>query len=224
MKCYHCKKEDIVDNLIQKNITEKSKKHFHLECYDKYLFEKNKCPICKKKMITNQPYKITDDKYYHLECYEEKLIKTKEQEDWQTLYEYVKVKILGYNSNMSLSKTQMFKLRSLREGKLIVKGDKMQGNGYSYKDIHLSFILCKGDIDKAIREKEFRNENEKFNYIIAIIRNRINDIILNKQKIVDSRQNVERHNDYLEKNYVKTNEYIKKTNLNDKLENLIKNW
>ena len=226
-KCYFCKEEMENNDIDEQFISEKSKKCFHLSsrCYHKYLFEKNKCPICKKKITINSQYKIDNNKYYHVECWLEKEKVEKERESWEKLYNYVKSNVLKYQDNMSLSKTQIFDLKNLREGKLIRKGDKFEGQGYSYEDILLCFILSKNDIEKAISDKTFQNENKKFKYIIAIIRNRINDIIIIKERNIKSNKNVQEKSEQISNDYYCYNSnYNKKSTINKDMEDLIENW
>ena len=52
----------------------------------------------------------------------------------------------------------------------------MVNKGYSYKVILFTFKFKKRDILAAIQGKTFNDEKHKFNYIMVIVNNSINDI------------------------------------------------
>lgn len=220
MKCYYCK------NIIEKNnsifypITEKTNKYFHKneECYNKYLFEKqNKCYFCKKKIVFESDYILKDSRYFHKNCYEDYKIKEKENNDWNELYYYVKEKILKYPKEISLSKTQIFSLKELREGRLLVNGSKQEYQGYTYQDIYITFVLNEHIILNSLQGKNFKNENQKFKYIIAIIRDKINDVVIKRLEIKEQSNKIKN----IKFNEKVSNIYIKKTNFNNKLLDLL---
>ena len=117
----------------------------------------------------------------------------KEKEDWDKLYEYVKVEILKYDKNQSLSKMTILKLKGLSQGKCIANNNIENKANYSYEIILYTFKICKAKIDSAIQQKDFRDENSKIAYIIAIINNNINDVysrIINANKSQIKTENI----------------------------------
>lgn len=222
MKCHYCKMIIDKNDLIFCPITEKTSKYFHKDkkCYDKFIFEKeNKCCSCKKKIVFGSDYVFENNKYYHKQCYIDNMNKIKEQEEWNKLYIYVKEKILKYHKEISLSKTQMFALKELREGKLLVNGTKQEYQGYTYQDIYITFVLNQHIIFNSLQGKTFKNENMKFKYIIAIIRNNINDIVLKRLE----RENHNEKINNIEFEIKIENTYSKKSTYNEKLFNLLDN-
>lgn len=178
-RCYYCKEYIDENNLVKYQIGEKSYRKFHKEnkCYEKYLFEKNtKCYYCKKKVYSNNEYEENEAGIIHKEC----IVKKQKQQEWENLYNYVKTNILEYPKGLSLSKAQVLGLKSLAESKIIRKGHTQQYEGYSYVDIYNTFILKKQAILQAIKTKKFDNENAKFLYILAIVKNNINDVALKR--------------------------------------------
>lgn len=104
--------------------------------------------------------------------------KEQEKKDWELLYEYVKKEVLEYDDTMKLPKFMILRLRGLRDGKFMAnKSQKANGN-YSFYEILLTFKACKMDIHKYTKTNRFKNEQHKFNYIMVIIENNINDIVL----------------------------------------------
>lgn len=151
-KCWYCK-EEVLKNDIYIHKVGKVNRKFHISknCYEK--FE----DIQKQKEI-------------------EKIKKQKETDDWDELYQYVKKDILGYSEGQILSRFQVRILRNLRNGEYVVRNKKMINKGYPYKVILYTFKLKKKDILSSIYGKTFNDEKHKFNYIMVIVINSINDI------------------------------------------------
>lgn len=105
---------------------------------------------------------------------------TKEQEkkEFDKLYEYIKKEILQYPNEIALPKYLIMRLKGLREGKFIVNKKTKVKADYPYSTILLTFKFCKNNILKAIETKSFKNEQNKINYIMVIIENNINDVVL----------------------------------------------
>lgn len=104
--------------------------------------------------------------------------KNKEHRDWCALYDYVKNEIMQYDKDMKLPKFMVLRLRGLHNGNFMAnKNHKPQAN-YGYDVILLTFKACKYDILKYTSQNIFKDEQHKFNYIMVIIENNINDIVL----------------------------------------------
>lgn len=101
-----------------------------------------------------------------------------EWEQWCELYEYVKHEILQYDENMQLPKFMIYRLRGLHKGNFIANKKTKPMAHYGYDVILLTFKICKPDILKAMRNKTFKDEQHKFNYIMTIIESNINDVVL----------------------------------------------
>lgn len=151
-KCWYCKKE-IEKNDIQIEKVGKVNRKFH---------KNNNC------------YKKFDDIRKQKEL--EKEIRDKENKEWDDLYQYVKKEILGYEECQNLSPFQIRILKQLRNGEYVVRNKQMVNRGYSYKVILFTFKFKKRDILAAIQGKTFNDEKHKFNYIMVIVNNSINDI------------------------------------------------
>lgn len=104
-------------------------------------------------------------------------ITEKEKAEFDKLYNYVKA-ILGYNDDMALPKYMVMRLKGLSEGKFYANNKVKQTAQYSYRIILLTFMYCKDKINKALATKKFTNEQNKFNYIMAIVQNNINDVVI----------------------------------------------
>lgn len=101
-----------------------------------------------------------------------------EKRDFGKLYEYVHNEILDYDKNTKLTSHQRWYLTSLRSGEKIKRGGKVEANGYPYDVILNTFKVKNLDIKKALSVKHFEDENRKFDYIMGIILNSINDVYL----------------------------------------------
>ena len=151
-KCWYCKKEIAKDDIQIEKVGKVNRK-----------FHKN-----------NNCYKKFDDIRKQKEL--EKEIRDKENKEWDDLYQYVKKEILGYEECQNLSPFQIRILKQLRNGEYVVRNKQMVNKGYPYKVILFTFKFKKRDILAAIQGKTFNDEKHKFNYIMVIVNNSINDI------------------------------------------------
>lgn len=118
---------------------------------------------------------------FHEECYpkfkEEKDVKDIEWKKWTCLYEYVKEDIMGYSKECQLTPNMRNKLQSLRNGSFLKNGCKLSKDGYDYDVILMTFKAKKVEINRATFGKTFEDDNHKFNYIMIIVTNAINDVM-----------------------------------------------
>ena len=100
-----------------------------------------------------------------------------EKIDWDNLYQYVR-KLLGYDETMALPKFMVVRLKGLTEGKFIANNKTKPMAQYSFNTVYLTFVYCKNEIQRVLQTKSFKNEQHKFNYIMAIVENNINDVVI----------------------------------------------
>ncbi|BDR74270.1 hypothetical protein K144316041_p21090 (plasmid) [Clostridium tetani] len=209
IKCRHCKELIIdEDDLLLGNIsnnpskTIKGKFHKSKDCYEHYLKDK------KDKKEYKERIKMSKE----------------EKEDWNNLYDYVRYEILEYKKGMKLSPYIRGKLQGLRTGDFTVKkGDIInECKGYPYKIILMTFQVMKLLISTSVRNKTFNNDNHKFNYILKIILNNINDVYRKYEEKQNEKNNLE--NIKIDVPMENENiEYKNKTSLKDnKVANLLK--
>ena len=105
---------------------------------------------------------------------------------WDRLYKYIHTNVLGYSDNIKLPRNLITRLQDLRNGTIT---KKLEGRvilskaGYGY-DVILNTFLTHGDnIRYALNHKTFNNEQQKINYIMAIIDNNINDVYLEMKEL-----------------------------------------
>ena len=160
-KCWYCKEELSKEDMELHNVNNVNRK-FH------------KSRLCKSKFIKKQQ-----------EVLAEEAAKKAEYVEWDKLYQYVKREILKYGEGMQLSSYARGRLLSLRHGDFVRRGVTLSKNGYPYHIILATFKFQKQNIVNSIAGKDFANENKKFDYVMAIISNNINDVYnmyLNKAK------------------------------------------
>ena len=112
--------------------------------------------------------------------------------EWNELYEYVFKEILGYEKGMKLPKYMILRLRGLRDGQFLSNKKTSQNADYSFKIILYTFKAKKLDIIAICGKIEFKDEIHKFNTIMKVIENSINDIVLRINKVKDSNNNLDR--------------------------------
>ena len=208
-KCWYCKElitdeEDLFLGNISKNPKKPRRYKFHKSknCYEHYLKDR------KDKEEFEERTKMSEE----------------EKEDWNNLYDYVRYEILEYKEGMKLSPHIRSKLQGLRTGDFTVKkGDIInECKGYPYKIILMTFQVMKLLILTSVRNKTFNNDNHKFNYILKIIANNINDVY----RKYEEKQNEKRNLDNIKIDVPMENEnieYKNRSNLKDnKVANLLK--
>ena len=107
----------------------------------------------------------------------------KEKEDWKELYDYVKLNIMGYDKNQSLSNTMVLRLKGLLNGKFIENKKIEDKSNYSYEIILNTFKFCSPTILKAFRNIDYKDEMHKFNIALKIAERNINDVYLRMRNV-----------------------------------------
>lgn len=150
-----------------------------------------------------------------------------EKIDWDNLYQYVK-KILGYDDTMALPKFVVMRLKGLSEGKYYANKKTRSMAQYDYKTIYLTFVYCKDKVVKALQTKNFKNEQNRFNYIMAIVENNINDVVIKLRNAKKSKQIAEKQVAKIEIDIIPTTQLNQNSkisideNLNSKFNDLTK--
>lgn len=149
------------------------------------------------KSISHYSYKFNSDLDKFVFVYEEtiKMIKEEYTEDyfsnpfmietmtqkakidWDSLYRYVKYNILNYSVEQNIAPNIMRKLKELIYGRILGNKNTDTISYYSISDILYTFKYSYFDIEKGLKYKSFDSELQKFNYICAIVKNNINEVI-----------------------------------------------
>ena len=101
-----------------------------------------------------------------------------DKQDWDELYGFVCHKVMGYDENQSLSKTQVLRLKGLLNNKYMANNSVADTANYSYKVVLNTFKYCYLDIQKGLSNNTFVDENHKFSYILKIVENNLNTIYM----------------------------------------------
>lgn len=111
-----------------------------------------------------------------------------ESQDWEELYYYVKNNIMGYDENQALSKNMVLRLKGLLTGKFIENKNIKDISNYSYKTILATFKFCLPDIQRVLRTNTWKNEAHKFNYILKIVENNINNVYMRMKNVEKAKE------------------------------------
>lgn len=142
-------------------------------------------------------------------------------EEWCELYEYVKREVLEYPARFQLSKFMILRLHGLSKGIFIANKRIKPKAFYTYKEILLTFKYYNAVIKPRLKNKQFKSESHRFNYIMAIIENRINDIALKLEYQQEQNNKIENIEvDYNDNNDVNDNYTPKSKIKNDRLKKL----
>lgn len=142
-----------------------------------------------------------------------------EKEDWNELYEYVKLDVLGY-MDKKIPQSLVLRLKGLSEGKFMANKYTKPMANYSFKQILTTFKLHKFEITNGFKnnEKTFKDENHKINYMMVIIEKKINDVVDKMNRVEKSKvqgENVEVNANEEKAEYKTKTKEVKSNILND---------
>lgn len=117
-----------------------------------------------------------------------KKLTEKEKQDWDSLYQYVRKNIMGYDENQSLSSTMVLRLKGLLVNKFMENNNIEDTANYSYETILNTFKFCSPEIYKALRTNHFKNESHRFNYVLKIVEQNINTVYLRMKNVEKAKE------------------------------------
>lgn len=99
-----------------------------------------------------------------------------EKLEWNELFQYFKVDIMGYNDK-KLPQFAVLRLKGLAEGKFMSNKKITPQASYTFKEILLTLKLCKSTIDKYFMNNNgsFSDERHKINGVFVIVESEINN-------------------------------------------------
>ena len=112
----------------------------------------------------------------------------KEKQDWESLYNYVKSNIMGYDENQALSSTMVLRLKGLLTNKFIENNNIESTANYSYETILNTFKYSSIDIQKVLRTNNWKDEMHKFNYILKIVEKNINTVYMKMKNLEKAKE------------------------------------
>lgn len=98
-----------------------------------------------------------------------------EKKDWYELDDYVRHNVMEFVDE-GLTTKMVLRLKGLRYGQVMANNSHDKRSNYSFKTILLTFKACAPQIQRAVTTKVFKNNMQKFNYIMAIVENNISDV------------------------------------------------
>lgn len=101
-----------------------------------------------------------------------------EREAWDSLYEYVRTKVMRYDSNQALPSQMVLRLKGMLNGKFMANGSTKDMANYSYDVVLNTFKYSMPDIQRALNNKSFNSEWHKFLYIMKIVEGNLNDVYI----------------------------------------------
>ena len=122
-----------------------------------------------------------------------KKMSEKDIQDWDALYQYVK-QILGYDENQSLSTQMVLRLKGLLTNKFMENNNIKDTANYSYETILNTFKYCSPTITKALRTNRFSNEQHRFNFVLKIVEQNINNVYLRMKNVEKAKENAKNIN------------------------------
>jgi len=110
----------------------------------------------------------------------EKLEKELIHKDWLELCDYVHTEILQYDSNLKFPRYLALRLRGLHNGEFLANKKLQPLANYDYKVILYTFKVCRPKILQYFmaNKTKFNDERHKINFIMLIIEQNINDMVI----------------------------------------------
>lgn len=118
-------------------------------------------------------------KKVHLDCF---VARTQEDNDKDECYRYVHDIIMGYAKHFKSSDFIYLRLKGLHDGKFYANNNVPSQGSYTYKEILYTFKAKSLEIARVFKEKNFDNDQKKFNYAVKIVENNINEIATRMKK------------------------------------------
>ena len=106
----------------------------------------------------------------------QKKMTPEEIQEWNDLYEYVRINVMGYDRNQALPRNAAIRLKGLASGRFYANNNIKENGQYSYRIVLMTFKYCNMDIQKAFSSKEFKDEKHRFNYACAVVENNLNTV------------------------------------------------
>ncbi|MDY7043611.1 hypothetical protein RVS70_05270 [Virgibacillus sp. M23] len=157
IKCYYCGKVIETENqLVEKKIPMATKvgirnyrRKFHMNCLPKYL-----------------------------EGRADKSLLTKENNDWNAVYNYFRKELLGLGETKSLDTHTVRRLTGLRLGQYYPNGQNVRilPRGYDFKTILLTMKVVKPKVNMYVSNTNFSNSKHRTDGIMRFITGEINDV------------------------------------------------
>ena len=119
-----------------------------------------------------------------------KKMSAKDKQDWESLYYYVK-NIMGYDKDQALSKAMVLRLKGLSTNKFMENKNIADGANYSYEVILNTFKYSSIDIQNALRNGNFKDEQHRFNYLLKIVEKNINTVYMKMKRIEKQKKEAE---------------------------------
>lgn len=107
----------------------------------------------------------------------------KEKQDWESLYMYVKSKIMGYDNDQALSKNMVLRLKGLLTNKFMENNNIEDTANYSYEVVLNSFKYSYPDIQRVFNSMNFVDETHKFNVVLKIVERNINTVYMKMKNV-----------------------------------------
>jgi hypothetical protein len=121
-----------------------------------------------------------------------KTMTQKEKEDWDALYQYVRKNIMNYDDNQALSSRMVLRLKGLLTNKFMENNNIKDTANYSYEVILNTFKFCSPQISKALKNNNFRDEMHKFNFVLKIVENNINNVYVRMKNVEKAKEDAKK--------------------------------
>lgn len=120
-----------------------------------------------------------------------KRLSEQEIQEWDDLYQYVKISVMGYNPDQALPRQWALRLKGMLVNKYMETYSIEDSANYSYVTILNTFKYSMPEIKKAFRSVNFKDENHKFNLVMKIVERNINTVYVREKAVEKAKEKIE---------------------------------
>lgn len=120
-----------------------------------------------------------------------KRLSEQEIQEWDDLYQYVKISVMGYSPDQALPRQWALRLKGMLVNKYMETYSIEDSANYSYVTILNTFKYSMPEIKKAFRSVNFKDENHKFNLVMKIVERNINTVYVREKAVEKAKEKIE---------------------------------
>ena len=112
---------------------------------------------------------------------------SKENQDWLNLVRWLEINIFNYDETKKyISQRACLILKGLQRGQYIANHNTSSNVNYPADVLLIAFKINKTKILNAIKNKQFKDENQKMTYVCSLVRDDLDDVYNRYLKINNS--------------------------------------
>ena len=117
----------------------------------------------------------------------------KERDAWNELDMFIRKNVMGYDDVKGLTTNMVLRLKGLRWGQSTANLDVYKRSDYTFETILTAYKAYIYEIRRAMSNKTFENDEQKFAYALKIVENHVPEIYQRMKNMREAKKNAEQH-------------------------------